>query len=101
RIPGLMRCHLDPKNDSQSIEIGAEIARVQIAPIHSTPKPLHPPAARLILNTMTPPHLPPATTRRDFLFRAGGGLGGIALAHLLARDARADQPSHAHRANGN
>jgi len=25
-------------------------------------------------------------SRREFLFRAGGGLGGIALAHMLARD---------------
>ena len=31
-------------------------------------------------------HRPPATTRRDFLFGAGGGLGGIALAVLLAED---------------
>jgi hypothetical protein len=32
------------------------------------------------------PHLPPARTRRDFLVRAGGGLGAIALSWLLARD---------------
>ena len=32
----------------------------------------------------------PAVDRRDFLFRAGGGLGGIALNWLVARDARAD-----------
>jgi hypothetical protein len=31
-------------------------------------------------------HLPPAQSRRDFLYRAGGGLGGIALSWLLARD---------------
>jgi hypothetical protein len=37
-------------------------------------------------------HIPIATSRRDFLFRAGGGLGGIALNWLLARDARADGP---------
>jgi hypothetical protein len=28
-------------------------------------------------------HIPPIRDRRDFLFRAGGGLGGIALASLL------------------
>ena len=33
------------------------------------------------------PHLPCACTRRDFLFRAGSGLGGLALACLLAEDA--------------
>src|SRR3989440_1067023 len=33
------------------------------------------------------PHLPCACTRRDFLFRAGSGLGGMALACLLAEDA--------------
>lgn len=31
-------------------------------------------------------HIPPATDRRDFLYRAGGGLGGIALSWLLQRD---------------
>ncbi len=35
-------------------------------------------------------HLPCACTRRDFLFRAGGGLGGLALAALLAQEAGAD-----------
>src|SRR5262249_27499890 len=63
-----------------------------------TAKPLRPAAPALILNGMTQPHLPPATTRRDFLFRAGGGLGGIALAHLLSRG---EQPSLALPANGN
>src|SRR5438477_8404924 len=28
----------------------------------------------------------PVTDRRSFLWRGGGGLGGIALAHLLGRD---------------
>ena len=32
------------------------------------------------------PHLPPARTRRDFLVRAGGGFGALALSWLLARD---------------
>ncbi len=32
------------------------------------------------------PHLPPARTRRDFLVRAGGGLGAIALSWLLERN---------------
>lgn len=31
-----------------------------------------------------------ANTRREFLFRAGHGVGGMALAYLLARDAHAD-----------
>jgi hypothetical protein len=36
---------------------------------------------------MLPPHhLPPIRSRRDFLFRAGGGFGGVALSWLLARD---------------
>jgi hypothetical protein len=40
------------------------------------------------------PHLPPARTRRDFLVRAGGGLGAIALSWLLERDGYgADQSS--------
>ena len=34
-------------------------------------------------------HIRPAADRRDFLFRAGGGLGGIALSWLMARDANA------------
>jgi hypothetical protein len=32
-------------------------------------------------------------SRRDFLWRAGGGLGGIALANLLATEARAERES--------
>src|SRR5690242_3826357 len=32
------------------------------------------------------PHLLPARTRRDFLARAGGGFGALALSWLLARD---------------
>ncbi len=28
----------------------------------------------------------PAATRREFLFEAGGGLGGLALAAMLSRD---------------
>jgi hypothetical protein len=39
-----------------------------------------------------PPHLPLVQSRRDFLFRAGGGLGGIALSWLLARDGVAGAP---------
>src|SRR5688572_18421446 len=35
-------------------------------------------------------HIPSARSRREFLFHAGGGLGGIALNWLLARDARAE-----------
>ncbi|MFL5244895.1 MAG: DUF1501 domain-containing protein [Gemmataceae bacterium] len=31
-------------------------------------------------------HIPASKTRRDFLFRAGGGLGGIALSWLLAKE---------------
>jgi hypothetical protein len=38
-------------------------------------------------------HFPSATSRREFLFRSGGGLGGIALNWLLHRDAQgADAP---------
>ncbi len=32
------------------------------------------------------PHFPAATDRRDFLFRAGGGFGAVALSWLLQRD---------------
>ena len=31
-------------------------------------------------------HFPRAHSRRDFLFKSGGGIGGIALSYLLARD---------------
>jgi hypothetical protein len=41
---------------------------------------------------MTTPHLPAATTRRDFLFRAGGGLGALALTQLLVHNAQAAKP---------
>src|SRR5215203_6699448 len=50
---------------------------------------------------MTTPHLPPATDRRDFLFRAGGGLGGIALSYLLTRDVRAGESTPVPRAGIN
>src|SRR5947209_3206139 len=40
-------------------------------------EPTHPPRT---------PHLPPARSRRDFLARAGGGFGALALSWLLARD---------------
>ncbi|MFN3649666.1 MAG: DUF1501 domain-containing protein [Armatimonadota bacterium] len=39
------------------------------------------------------PHVPRITSRRDLLFRAGLGLGGIALASLLADDAAASVPA--------
>ncbi len=50
------------------------------------------------MNHRTPaptPHLPAVQSRRDFLCRAGGGFGSLALAWLLARDRRggADQPA--------
>jgi len=37
-------------------------------------------------HTPTPSHFPQFTTRRDFLLRAGGGAGAIALAGLLSED---------------
>jgi hypothetical protein len=43
-------------------------------------------------------HAPQPCTRREFLFRSGGGLGGIALAHLLASEgAFASSPRLTHR----
>jgi hypothetical protein len=36
-------------------------------------------------------NLPAAQSRRDFLYRAGGGLGGIALSWLMARDGLAGE----------
>jgi hypothetical protein len=48
------------------------------------------------------PHIRPATSRRDFLLRAGGGFGALALSYLLGRDgalaAPATLPSHRARA---
>src|SRR5262245_13525399 len=41
---------------------------------------------------MVVPHLPRVTTRRDFLLRAGRGLGGIALSRLPARHGPAETP---------
>jgi hypothetical protein len=38
-------------------------------------------------------HLPLANSRRDFLYRAGGGLGGIALSWLLAQESLAADSS--------
>ncbi len=40
------------------------------------------------------PHLEIPHSRRDFLTRAGGGLGVLALADLLAQEARADAPAN-------
>ncbi len=37
-------------------------------------------------------HTPHAASRREFLFRSGGGLGGVALNWLLAQEARGDKP---------
>src|SRR5690349_18271328 len=37
-----------------------------------------------------PPHFRPALSRREFLRRAGGGFGSLALAFLLAEEARAE-----------
>jgi hypothetical protein len=49
------------------------------------------PASRLAASRLS------ATTRREFLWRAGGGLGGVALASLLGREGLlADQPSVVH-----
>ncbi|HEV3236675.1 MAG TPA: DUF1501 domain-containing protein [Gemmataceae bacterium] len=38
-------------------------------------------------------HIPVSHSRRDFLYRAGGGLGGIALSWMLARDGLAGESS--------
>ncbi len=38
---------------------------------------------------LPPPHHEPARSRRDFLLRAGGGLGALALLDLLGREAAA------------
>lgn len=37
-------------------------------------------------SSFDPRHFPAARNRREFLLQAGGGLGGIALSYLLARD---------------
>src|SRR5258708_16568653 len=37
-------------------------------------------------SSFDPRHFPQARNRREFLLQAGGGLGGIALSYLLARD---------------
>jgi hypothetical protein len=38
------------------------------------------------------PHIQPATSRRDFLLRAGGGFGALALSYLLQRDGALASP---------
>src|SRR5437016_93968 len=43
-------------------------------------------------------HREPAQSRRDFLCRAGGGFGGLALSWLLAREGKA---SHASESTAN
>jgi hypothetical protein len=45
------------------------------------------------------PHHEPAASRRDFLLRAGGGLGSLALLALLERDGRADEGPDANSPN--
>jgi len=46
------------------------------------------------LSALPEAHLPLAYSRRDFLYRAGGGFGGLALSWLLARDGYAvDRPA--------
>src|SRR6266481_4219868 len=46
-------------------------------------------------------HLPCACTRRDFLFKAGSGLGGLALSCLLAQEqARAQDSRFTLQASG-
>jgi hypothetical protein len=45
------------------------------------------------------PHLPAAVSRRDFLCRAGGGFGALALSWLLARDRAAAGPQEQTIAN--
>jgi hypothetical protein len=35
-------------------------------------------------------HIPFARSRREFLYSAGAGLGGVALNFLLAKEARAE-----------
>jgi hypothetical protein len=47
------------------------------------------PSAGIPLTDISPTHIPQATSRRDFLFRAGNGFGALALAHLLNRQASA------------
>jgi hypothetical protein len=49
----------------------------------------------------TPPlqHTRPVSSRRDFLLRAGGGFGALALAHMLQQEVRADTPTTATTVN--
>src|SRR6516164_8078776 len=44
------------------------------------------------IEAMNIPHRELACSRRDFLARAGGGLGLLALSDLLAQDSRAEKP---------
>jgi hypothetical protein len=39
-----------------------------------------------MLITSHRPHVPRLTSRREFLFKAGGGFGALALAYLLQQD---------------
>src|SRR4051794_15449118 len=45
------------------------------------------------------PHIEMPTSRRDFLMRAGGGLGAVALAALLDQDGRGAAPPSTVSAN--
>jgi uncharacterized protein DUF1501 len=51
------------------------------------------PTPRLITSDLCLPHVDAAVSRRDFLARAGGGFGSLALASLLAREAAAGPQS--------
>ena len=44
-------------------------------------------------------HFPTTTTRRELLFRAGGGIGGLALATMMASESCTTAAEHARSAN--
>src|SRR5215468_101885 len=48
---------------------------------------------------MNIPHFQPVSSRREFLLKAGGGFGSLALASLLTRDALASAVATAKSAN--
>src|SRR5258708_739102 len=54
-------------------------------PVATSPAPLQPTRQPAYPDAMDP-NVSPAADRRDFLYRAGGGLGGLALSWMLQRD---------------